>query len=171
MIERSEIYGNYYIIYPPPQKKMDSNVKVVSAVLFIIILLLFYYLGMRYKKVTWHSMPERAAVVNHIQMMRDLMPCQPVLKKVPVKSLLKVNDPLIDELLIPDIVGVRLCRASCSYCGNDFGMETKKCEAESITLRNFTVQYYNKGGKPQYINIPIQEHLTCKCSSVSDKIN
>ncbi|MPC79459.1 hypothetical protein E2C01_073987 [Portunus trituberculatus] len=88
--------------------------------------------------------------------------CKPKWTKVSVKEYIGKDDALLDKnRLLPEVVVVKRCIKSCSYCGNSLGSEHQECYPEN--KRNKTVIITYTDDVHNYYKIRIPEHKSCRC--------
>ncbi|XP_069980719.1 uncharacterized protein [Penaeus vannamei] len=91
------------------------------------------------------------------------MKCEPKDQKFEVRSLLEPHNDLLDMNLLTNVVAIKRCDASCSYCGNAVGYEARKCQAVETRRRKFHVVYIGDDGGRKQSFFRAEEHLRCDC--------
>ena len=87
--------------------------------------------------------------------------CKPQWTKVSVKEYIEVHNVIMDKDFLPDVVVVKRCIKSCSYCGNSLGFEVRECYPENERNKIVIITYTNAVQK--YYRVPIPEHRSCRC--------
>ena len=99
--------------------------------------------------------------------------CKPMLQKVPVKSLLDTQDPLLDEEFFPQTVAQKRCHEDCGFCGwHKKGVETERCVAnlEKVEERLLVVFYFDHTNKRVgFVEVAAKEHQACMCTKLVAK--
>lgn len=91
------------------------------------------------------------------------MKCKPQRTKMYVADLLEETNELKFELLMPQVLAVRRCIPSCSYCGDMYGLERSKCLSIKHKMKAFTIRHLDDQGKWQYFKLPIRVDRKCQC--------
>lgn len=90
--------------------------------------------------------------------------CKPKWTKVSVMEYIGGENPILDEDIKPKVVLVKRCIKSCSYCGNDHGIEEKECYPDIEKNKNVIIMYTdNTVDRVRYFKVPIPQHKKCKC--------
>lgn len=99
------------------------------------------------------------------------MACEPVLKKVYVKQELAEYNELIDKRLLTNVVAIRRCDDSCSYCGTSSGMESERCQKAKWRRKRFLVIYFDDNGRRRHSHFKAEEHTECECKILNNDIS
>ncbi|KAG7163217.1 putative PDGF/VEGF domain-containing protein 1 [Homarus americanus] len=91
------------------------------------------------------------------------MKCKPYLKMMYVKDLMEETDERKDRLVVPEVVAVKRCDESCSYCGNNLGQVRAKCTATKKRNRMYTVRYLDDNDNWKYMKFPVMVDSKCQC--------
>ncbi|XP_037784310.1 uncharacterized protein LOC119580305 [Penaeus monodon] len=91
------------------------------------------------------------------------MECEPKFLKFRVLDLLPPHNDLSDKKLLTNVVAVRRCSDSCSFCGNRKGNEIRKCQPTKKNMALVPVIYYDTDGQRRYTHFKTEEHLECEC--------
>ncbi|KAG7162918.1 hypothetical protein Hamer_G001932 [Homarus americanus] len=91
------------------------------------------------------------------------MKCKPYPKKMYVRDEMDETDDRRDKPLIPQVVSIRRCDDSCSYCGNTLGTERKRCVVTKEKINKFTIRYSDDQNQQQYFKLSIKVDRKCEC--------
>ncbi|KAK8732204.1 hypothetical protein OTU49_007240 [Cherax quadricarinatus] len=93
------------------------------------------------------------------------MKCKPRLVKVYVADELGETSDYHDKWLFPEVLAVKRCSASYSYCGDNLGRDTKICATTTHKMKNFTIRYLenNNSNNFEYFKLPIKVDSKCDC--------
>lgn len=99
------------------------------------------------------------------------MACEPVLKKVYVKQELAEYNDLIDKRLLTNVVAIKRCDDSCSFCGSEKGLESMRCQKAQWKKRRFHVIYFDDNGQRRHAHFKAEEHSQCECKILNNEIS
>lgn len=117
------------------------------------------------------SSPKKEAKIERQLKRLKKMACQPVLKKVYVLQELAEYNELIDKRLLTNVVAIRRCDDSCSYCGTDKGLEVKRCQKAKWRRKRFHVIYFDDNGRRHHSHFRAEEHTQCECKILNNDIS
>lgn len=91
------------------------------------------------------------------------MKCAPKHQKFEVRNLLEADNELIDKHLLTNVVAIKRCDDTCTYCGSRSGYEVKKCKPVKIKKKKFAVIYLAENGQREQAYFKADEHKRCSC--------
>lgn len=108
---------------------------------------------------------KEARIQKQLKRLRRML-CEPVLRKIYVKTLLSEFNTLHDKRLLTNVVAIRRCDDSIGFCGRNFtGTETQSCEKTKWKFKKFQVIYFGDNGKRRYAHFKAEEHEKCGCNA------
>lgn len=88
--------------------------------------------------------------------------CKPKYTKIRVRPFISGDNEILDMDPYPEVVMVKRCVDTCSYCGNPFGFENQTCEPATEKNKTFFIFYQTRRGERIHkVRIPV--HKTCEC--------
>lgn len=108
----------------------------------------------------------RKGVEKQMKQLKKLK-CKPRQQKLVVKDVLSADNDVKDADFWPQVVVVKRCDDSCSYCGDDIGVETKRCVPSKTKTKMFYLAQYDDQGNRHYTHFKTQEHLRCSCTTAT----
>ena len=82
--------------------------------------------------------------------------------KVHVKPYIGGDNDILDKDLHPEVVVVKRCIESCSYCGDNGAAENQVCRPHVERKKTVIISYTSDDTrKSEKVRIP--EHKKCKC--------
>lgn len=103
------------------------------------------------------------------------MKCRPVLQKVSTYGHIRGDQGLDRHEIFPEVLGVKKCNDSCSYChpkNGKFGGQRRKrgmeevmsCQVAKAEIKNYAIRAKDlETGKVSYFHIPLENDIGCEC--------
>ncbi|CAL4199103.1 unnamed protein product [Meganyctiphanes norvegica] len=101
--------------------------------------------------------------------------CKPKKFKVPIRSLFKSTDAILDqEALYPEFVVLEKCDVNCTFCKlkqDTLGIEGGVCTSSRKKKKTILVKYLNDENEWEFKNVETKEDRKCKCKTkISDPL-